>query len=49
MASTIISVAITGRDSHEVLDRIQQAERMGIPAVWLTSGGAGRDSLTNHG
>lgn len=41
-----IGVAVTGRDSREVLDRIQQAEEMGIQAAWLTTGGARQDGLT---
>ena len=45
----VIGVAIMGQDSAEVLGRIQQAEQMGIPAVWLTTGGAGRDALTLFG
>ena len=42
----IIGVSITGQDTAEVLTRIQQAEQMGIPAAWLTTGGVGRDALT---
>ena len=41
-----VGVAVTGRDSREVLERIQQAEEMGIQAVWLTTGGARQDGLT---
>ncbi len=41
-----IGVAVTGRDASEVLERIVHMEELGIPAAWLTSGGAGRDSLT---
>ena len=41
-----IGIAVVGRDSSEVVERIQQAEEMGIPAAWLTTGGAGRDALT---
>ena len=47
MAQKRIGVAVTGlRDSGEVLRRIEQVEAMGIPAVWLTTGGAGNDGLT---
>ena len=42
----VIGVAMMGQDSREILERIQNAERMGIPAAWLTTGGAGRDALT---
>lgn len=41
-----IGVAIAGQDTREVLERIRQVEEMGIPAAWLTTGGAGRDALT---
>ena len=42
----IIGVAVIGQDAGEVLERIVHMEELGIPAAWLTSGGAGRDSLT---
>jgi len=42
----VIGVAITGQDSMEVVERVQQAEQMGVSAAWLTTGGAGRDALT---
>ena len=41
-----IGVAVVGRDSGEVVERIQQAEEMGIPAAWLTTGGARQDGLS---
>ena len=44
--TNVIGVAITGQTTAEVLDRIRQAEAAGIPAAWLTTGGAGRDALT---
>jgi F420-dependent oxidoreductase-like protein len=44
--TNIIGVAITGQTTAEVLERIGQAEEAGIPAAWLTTGGAGRDALT---
>lgn len=42
----VVGVAISGQNTAEVLDRIRQAEQAGIPAAWLTTGGAGRDALT---
>jgi alkanesulfonate monooxygenase SsuD/methylene tetrahydromethanopterin reductase-like flavin-dependent oxidoreductase (luciferase family) len=42
----VIGVAVTGQDAGEVLERIMHMEDLDIPAAWMTSGGAGRDSLT---
>ncbi|MFH1140549.1 MAG: hypothetical protein V1724_02510 [Chloroflexota bacterium] len=41
--TNVIGVAITGQTTAEVLERIRQAEQAGIPAAWMTTGGAGRD------
>ena len=41
-----VGVAITGQTAKEVLERIQQLERLGIPAAWLTTGGVRSDALT---
>ena len=46
MAQQRIGVQVTGPDSAAVLDGIVRAEAMGIPAAWLTTGGAGPDGLT---
>lgn len=46
MAKGSIGVAISGRDATNVVELIQHAEDLRIPAAWLTSGGAGMDSLT---
>ena len=41
-----IGVAAMGGDANAVLARIQELERQGIQAAWLTTGGAGLDGLT---
>ena len=41
-----IGVAAMGGDARSVLERIQELERRGIPAAWLTTGGGGLDALT---
>ena len=41
-----IGIAVQGRDAADVLAGIRRAEEMEIPAVWLTAGGANRDSLS---
>ena len=41
-----IGVTVTARDSAGVLASIERAEELGIPAAWLTTGGAGLDGLT---
>jgi len=41
-----IGVAVSAPDSGAVLDGMEKAEAMGIPAAWLTTGGAGLDALT---
>lgn len=46
MAGSIIGIAAAGADTAAVLAQIQRAEELGIPAAWLTTGGAGRDALT---
>ena len=46
MSGKLIGVAVSGADTPEVLGRIGRCEQAGIPAVWLTTGGARPDSLT---
>ena len=47
MDSRRLGVAVSGRDSREVLERVQKAEEMGIQAAWLATSGARQlDSLT---
>lgn len=46
MDQKLIGVAISAPDSAGVLAGIEQAEQMGIPAAWLTTGGVGLDALT---
>ena len=41
-----IGVAAMGGNANEVLSRIQELERRGVQAAWLTTGGAGLDGLT---
>ena len=46
MTEQRIGVAAMGGDSNTVLARIQELERLDIPAAWLTTGGAGLDGIT---
>ncbi|MBF8267900.1 MAG: class flavin-dependent oxidoreductase [Dehalococcoidia bacterium] len=46
MVQNTIGVAVTARSAREALASIQRLEEMGVPAAWLTSGGAGGDALT---
>lgn len=46
MAQKRIGVAAMAPDAAGVMANIEKAEQMGIPAVWLTTGGAGLDGLT---
>lgn len=46
MSDKRIGVAAMGGDAAAVVARIQELERLGIPAAWLTTGGAGPDALT---
>ena len=46
MSPKRIGVAVTGPNSAAVLAGIERAEELGIPAAWLTTGGAGPDALT---
>ena len=46
MGEKRIGVAAMGGDSRDVLARIEDLERRGIGAAWLTTGGAGIDGIT---
>ena len=46
MSEKRIGVAAMGGDAAAVVERIAEMERMGVPAAWLTTGGAGLDGLT---
>ena len=46
MDQKCIGVVISAPDSAGVLAGIEQAEQLGIPAAWLTTGGVGLDALT---
>ncbi|MBI4300541.1 MAG: LLM class flavin-dependent oxidoreductase [Chloroflexi bacterium] len=46
MAQRMIGVAVAARDAAGVLGSIERLEGLGIPAAWLTTGGAGLDGLT---
>ena len=46
MAEKLIGVAVGGNRFAEVETAIKQAERMGVHAAWMTTGGARLDSLT---
>lgn len=46
MATRVLGVAAMGGPATQVVERIVALEEMGIPAAWLTTGGAGPDGLT---
>ena len=46
MPHRLLGVAIRGDKTHEVLALIEQAEQLGLHAVWMTTGGARLDSIT---
>lgn len=46
MNQQLIGVAVSAPDSSGILAGIEQAEQLGIPAAWLTTGGVGLDALT---
>ena len=46
MPHRLLGVAVRGNTTHEVLASIEQAEQLGLHAVWMTTGGARLDSLT---
>lgn len=46
MPDGTIGVQVQGRNAAELLDGIVRAEGLGIPAVWLTTGGTAPDALT---
>jgi F420-dependent oxidoreductase-like protein len=39
-----VGLFVQGRDAKSIVEAIQRAESMNIPAVWLTMGGAGADA-----
>jgi len=46
MVIGIIGIAVPNREAVDALQMIERAEDLGIPAVWMTTGGAGIDSMT---
>ena len=46
MSGKRIGVEAEGDDASSILAQIQELGRLGIPATWLTTGGAGLDALT---
>jgi len=46
MEQRLIGVAVRGNKANEMLAMIEQAERLGVHAAWMTTGGARPDSLT---
>ena len=46
MSDKLIGVAVSGRNAEEILGRIERCDQAGIPAAWMTSGGASADSIT---
>ncbi len=46
MTDKLIGVAVDGDTTDQALARILRSEAAGIPAVWMTTGGASLDSIT---
>src|SRR5262245_12862693 len=46
MAGTLFGAHVPITTVPETVRIVQRAERLGVPSVWLTSGGFGPDSLT---
>ncbi|MFQ5934386.1 MAG: LLM class flavin-dependent oxidoreductase, partial [Dehalococcoidia bacterium] len=46
MGSRMIGVTDVSGDASTIVSGIQKLEQRGIPAAWLTTGGAGYDALT---
>ena len=46
MGQKLIGVVVSATDSAGILAGIEQAEQLGVPAAWLTTGGVGLDALT---
>src|SRR5688572_5581419 len=46
MAERVVGIHVQGQTLPENVATIQQADRAGVPSVWLTAGGLGPDSLT---
>ena len=46
MGDGTIGIAVSAPDAADAVSQIRHAESLGVPAVWLTSGGGGGDSLT---
>ena len=46
MPHRLLGVAVRGDKTHEILALIEQAEHLGLHAVWMTTGGARLDSIT---
>ena len=46
MASGTIGIALQPRDAASAVEAVVAAERAGIPAVWLTTGGTQADAIT---
>ena len=46
MSENIVGVAIPAPDARSVIASVVEAERVGVKAAWLTSGGDAGDALT---
>lgn len=45
MVKGTIGIAVSGKTAPEIVAQIKHAEELGVPAVWMTSGGLAGDSL----
>ena len=46
MSENIVGIAIPAPDARSVIASVVEAERVGVKAAWLTSGGDAGDALT---
>ena len=46
MSEKIVGIALPAPDARSVIDAVVEAERLGVKAAWLTSGGDAGDALT---
>jgi F420-dependent oxidoreductase-like protein len=46
MRDKLLGVAVRGHETADVLASIQRCEQVGVPAAWMTTGGARLDSIT---
>lgn len=46
MPKSTVGIAVSGKAAPEIVAQIKHAEHLGVPAVWMTSGGTSGDAMT---